>query len=129
MCHQLQAWHLEQKGLISRDDSLSVTSPSQHRNLGLPTRSPCKEVFVSMKVLVAQLCPTLCDPTDCSLPGSSVHGIFQARILECVAISFLQGIFPTQGVNWGLLKLKLQYFGHLMQRTDSLEKDPDAGKD
>ena len=31
---------------------------------------------------VAQLCPTLCDPMDCSLPGSSVHGIFQARILE-----------------------------------------------
>ena len=36
---------------------------------------------------VAQLCPTLCDPMDCSLPGSSVHGVFQARILECVAIS------------------------------------------
>ena len=37
---------------------------------------------------VAQSCPTLCDPVDCSLPGSSVHGIFQARILEWVAISF-----------------------------------------
>ena len=37
---------------------------------------------------VAQLCPTLCDPMNCSLPGSSVHGIFQARILEWVAISF-----------------------------------------
>ena len=36
---------------------------------------------------VAQLCLTLCDPMDCSLPGSSVHGIFQARILEWVAIS------------------------------------------
>ena len=35
---------------------------------------------------VAQSCPTLCDPLGCSLPGSSVHGIFQARILECVAI-------------------------------------------
>ena len=32
-----------------------------------------------MKVLVAQLCPTLCDPMDCSLPGSSVHGILQAK--------------------------------------------------
>ena len=30
-----------------------------------------------------QSCPTLCDPMDCSLPGSSVHGILQARILEC----------------------------------------------
>ena len=37
---------------------------------------------------VAQSCPTLCDPMDCSLSGSSVHGIFQVRILEWVAISF-----------------------------------------
>ena len=41
---------------------------------------------------VAQLCPTLCDPMDCSLPGSSVHGIFQARVLEAVAISFSSGV-------------------------------------
>ena len=38
--------------------------------------------------LVVQLCPTLCDPRDCSRPGSSVHGILKARILEWVAISF-----------------------------------------
>ena len=37
-------------------------------------------------VLVTQSCPTLCDPMDCSLPGFSVHGILQARILEWVAI-------------------------------------------
>ena len=37
---------------------------------------------------VAQSCPTLCNPMDCSLPGSTIHGIFQARILEWVAISF-----------------------------------------
>ena len=37
---------------------------------------------------VAQSCPTLCDPMDCSLPGSSLHGILQARVLEWVAISF-----------------------------------------
>ena len=35
-----------------------------------------------------QSCPTLCDPIDCSLPGSSVHGIFQARVLEWGAIAF-----------------------------------------
>ena len=39
---------------------------------------------------VAQSCPTLCSPMDCSLPGSSVHGIFQARILEWVAITFCE---------------------------------------
>ena len=38
---------------------------------------------------VAQSCPTLSDPMDCSLQGSSVHGIFQARVLEWVAIAFL----------------------------------------
>ena len=37
---------------------------------------------------VTQLCPTLCDPKDCSLPGSSVHSIFQARVLEWVASAF-----------------------------------------
>ena len=37
---------------------------------------------------VAQSCPTLSEPLDCSLPGSSIHGIFQARVLEWVAIAF-----------------------------------------
>ena len=41
--------------------------------------------------IVAQSCPTLCDPMDCSPPGFSVHGISQARILEWVAISFSRG--------------------------------------
>ena len=40
---------------------------------------------------VAQSCPTVCNPVDCSPPGSSIHGILQARILECVAISFSRG--------------------------------------
>ena len=40
---------------------------------------------------VAHLCLTLCDPMDCSLPGSSIHEIFQARVLEWVAISFSRG--------------------------------------
>ena len=40
---------------------------------------------------VAQSCPTLCDPMDCRLPGSSVLGILQARILEWVAIPFSRG--------------------------------------
>ena len=42
---------------------------------------------------VTQLCPTLSDPMDCSLPGSSIHGIFQAEVLEWGAIAF--------SVNWG----------------------------
>ena len=60
---------------------------------------------------VVQSCLTLSDPMDCSPPGSSVHGIFQARvlewgaiafsarILEWITISFSRGGFPTQGLN------------------------------
>ena len=44
---------------------------------------------------------------DCSPPGSSVHGILQARILKRVAISFSRGIFPTQGSKPGLLHYRL----------------------
>ena len=52
-----------------------------------------------------QMCLTLCNPMDCSPPGSSVHGISQARILEQVDHALLQGIFPTQGLNTRLLCL------------------------
>ena len=45
----------------------------------------------SSNVLVTQSCPTLCNPMDCSLPGSPVYGILQARILEWVAIPFPRG--------------------------------------
>ena len=45
------------------------------------------------RCLVAKLCLTLCDPMDYSSPGSSVHGILQARILEWVSISFSRGSF------------------------------------
>ena len=55
---------------------------------------------------VAQSCQTLSDPMDCSLPGSSVHGIFQARVLEWGAIAF-SGLYPrfanttyTLGLLW-----------------------------
>ena len=43
-----------------------------------------------------QSCPTLCHPLDCSPPGSSVHGILQARILELVAISFPRGSYQPR---------------------------------
>ena len=52
--------------------------------------------FLKVKVKVAQSCLTLCDPMDHSLSGSSVHGILQARILECVAIPFSRGSFQPR---------------------------------
>ena len=69
---------------------------------GFPGVSDSKKV----KVLVAQSCPALCNPMDCSPPGSSVHGILQARRLEWVAMPFSRGSsLPrdrTQGLNPGL---------------------------
>ena len=56
----------------------------------------CVCVCVKSESEVAQLCLTLSDTTDCSLPGSSVHGVFQARILEWVAISFSRGSSPSR---------------------------------
>ena len=48
----------------------------------------------------AQSCPTLCNSMDCSLPGSSIHGIFQARVLEWVAISFSRGSSLPRDQTW-----------------------------
>ena len=56
--------------------------------------------FMEVKVLDAQLCLTLCNPMDRSLPGSSVHGILQARILEWVAISFSRGSSRPRDQTW-----------------------------
>ena len=49
---------------------------------------------------VAQLCPTFCGPMDCSPPGSSIHGILQARVLEGVAISFSRGSSRPRDRTW-----------------------------
>ena len=65
----------------------------------------CKVTFSPLQLIsicgseceVAQSCPSLWDPMDCSLPGSSVHGILQARILEWFAISFSRGSSQPRG--------------------------------
>ena len=65
-------------------------------------------------VKVTQSCLTLCNPRGCSLPGSSVHEILQATILEWVAVPFSRGIFPTQGSNPCLLHCRriLHHLSH-----------------
>ena len=53
-----------------------------------------------MCVLIALLCPTLCNPRDYSLPGSSIHQILQARILEWVTLSFSRGSSQPRDRTW-----------------------------
>ena len=84
--------------------------------------------------LVAQSCPSLYDPVDCSLPGSSVHGDSPGKNTGMGCHALLQGIFPTQGLNSGLpncrqilyhlshqgsplIKIKLSYLQRLMPQT------------
>ena len=79
----LQARILEWVALsFSRESSQSGIEPF------LMSSALAGRFFTSGESEVSQSCPTLCDPLDCRLPGSSVRGIFQARVLEWVAISF-----------------------------------------
>ena len=61
-------------------------SPGKNTGVGCHFLLQCMKVKSESEVV--QLCPTLSDPMDCSLPGSSIHGIFQARVLEWDAIAF-----------------------------------------
>ena len=67
--------------------------------------------FINL-VLVTQSCSILCNPIDCSLPGSSVHGDSPGKNTGVGCHFLLQGIFPTQGLNLGLLHCK-QILYHL----------------
>ena len=77
----------------AKPSTIHINSPNGHGSPYLRLFSLTSEVNWSEVKWseVAQSCPTLCNPMDCSLPGSSVHGILQARILEWVAISFSRG--------------------------------------
>jgi len=63
---------------------------SPGKNTGVGCHFLLQRMKAKSESEVAQSCPTLSDPMDCSLPGSSVHGIFQARVLEWVATAFSQ---------------------------------------
>ena len=74
--------------------SLKRNEVCRLQQYGWTSKTACVCVCVCMCVCArahAPSCPTLCDPMDCSPPGSSVHGIFQARILEWVSISYFRG--------------------------------------
>ena len=95
---------------------------SPGKNTGVGCHFLLQWMKVKSESEVAQLCPTLRDPMDCSLPGSSVHGIFQARILDWVAIAFSQS-------RWGrrkTLTLKFMLSSSLLpMQCLPAEMDPD----
>ena len=114
----------ETKGILLRhyDPKENVCVPGLC-HLQSDLRDWALEGKCEVKVLVTQSCLTLGDPMDCSLPGSSVHEILQARILEWVASPFSRGSFLTQGLNLQILHCRqiLYYLSYLGSwRADSL---------
>ena len=80
----------------------------KHPDKTIIQKETCTPLFIAALFTIAktcacvlrpQLCPTLCNPIDCSPPGSTVHGIFQARILEWIAISYSKGIMEKEIVS------------------------------
>ena len=93
--------------LLSRFSRVRLCATPQPTRLPCPWDSPSKSTGVGChfhlqcmklksEIEVTQSCPTLNDPMDCSLPGSSVHGIFQARVLEWGAIAFSKSIYTLR---------------------------------
>ena len=82
-----QGWQAHRSPALEHVRFIIITFPGQPHTDG----SVCEYVCS-----VAQSCPTLCDPVDCSPPGSSVHGISQARILEWVAMPSSRGSSPPR---------------------------------
>ena len=77
--------------------------PGKHTGVGCHVLPQCRKVKSDSEV--AQSCLTLCDPMDCSLPGSSIHGISQARVLEWVAIAF-----SSNALRWKKRLVRKIYF-------------------
>ena len=73
---------------------------------------------------VAQSCPTPSDPMDCSLPGSSIHGIFQARVLEWGAIAFSQEKYQVGKISKNINNLRYADDTTLMAEYKELTKEP-----
>ena len=77
---------------------VELVKPEQSRRE--PLMSGERQVYVCVCVLVTQSCLNLCNPIGCRPPGSSVHGILQARILEWVAIPFFKGPSRPRDQTW-----------------------------
>ena len=88
---------------------LPCPSDTPGKNTGVGCHFLLQCMKVKSESEVAQSCPTLSDPMDCSLPGSSVHGIFQARVLEWGAIAF--SVFISSQIStWPVLSSRIEIF-------------------
>ena len=104
-------------------------SPGKNTGVGCHFLLQCMKVKSESQV--AQSCPTLSDPMDCSPPGSSIHGIFQARVLEWVAIAFskqltLMWLFLAL---WFYLQANVTVYRTLSHRQRNLAGYPWGGKE
>ena len=95
-------WQATVHGVTRVGHDLVIKPPPPYFSWPLQPIFIGKKCVLDLLCLVAQSCPTLCDPMDCSQPGSSAHGDSPGRNTEVGFHSFLQGIFPTQGSNPGL---------------------------
>ena len=100
-------------------------SPGKNSGVGCHFLLQCMKVKSESEV--AQSCPIPRDPMDCGLPGSSVHGIFQARVLEWDAIAFSTfhatiGIFSSHGSLHALPPTSLELHPHQIQKGTGIEK-------
>ena len=85
----------------SLENSVVATGKKKVSFLSNPKEGQCQRMFkVLVKVLVFQLCPTLCNPMNCSLSGFSVHEILQARILEWAAMPFSRRSSQSRDQTW-----------------------------
>ena len=114
MCVCVWACMLSHVWLFTTPRTVAFQAPL---SMGLPIQvSMCICMCVSVSVCVcacAQLCPILCDPMDCSLPGTSVHGTSQARILEWAAVSYSKGsnLSLLHLLHWQADYLRLHHLG------------------
>ena len=86
---------------------------SPGENTGVGCHFLLQGIKVKSERKVAQPCPTLCDPMDCSLPGSSVHGIFQARVLGWGVVAFSDLEEANEMISlwkWSILEMILQVY-------------------
>ena len=94
--------HFSHVRFCATPETAAHQAPHPWDSPGKSTGVGCHFLLQCMKVKseseVAQSCPTLSDPIECSLPGSSIHGIFQARVLEWGAIAF--------SIRWTLVRYK-----------------------